>query len=65
MARSTGLACLLLGAAIGCATLANKPVAAPAADQALPTEGMASDGKVVRLADQRGRVVLLSFWHGA
>jgi len=66
MARSswtTGAA--LLALAVGCATLVQKPVSRPAGEQAPPTEGHTSDGRLVRLSDQRGRVVLLSFWHSA
>lgn len=30
-----------------------------------PTEGKDASGQLVRLKDHRGKVVLLSFWHGA
>jgi hypothetical protein len=33
-------------------------------DRALNIEGPAGDGEVLRLRDQRGKVVLLCFWHG-
>jgi hypothetical protein len=65
MARSSrGPGAALLVLAVGCATLAHKPLSQPAGEPAPAAEGAASDGRLVRLSDQRGRVVLLSFWHG-
>lgn len=64
MARSSWVAGAVL-LAVGCATLARKPHSEPAGEPAPPTEGRTSGGRLLRLDDQRGRVVLLSFWHSA
>jgi cytochrome oxidase Cu insertion factor (SCO1/SenC/PrrC family) len=64
MARSTWAAGAVL-LAVGCAALAPRHRAESAGEPAPPTEGRASDGRPLRLSDQRGRVVLLSFWHSS
>ena len=56
---------LLLLLMLGCAPFGKQPVVGPwTGGQAPAIEGTDSQARVVRLADYRGKVVLLSFWHG-
>ena len=56
---------LFLVILVGCAPFAKQPTLGPwSGRQALPIEGEDSHGRVMRLANHQGKVVLLSFWHG-
>ena len=56
---------LFLAILAGCAPFSKQPTIGPWNGRlAPPIEGEDSHGKPMRLADQRGKVVLLSFWHG-
>ena len=56
---------LFLMLLIGCAPFSKQPGIGPYNGAIAPAiEGTDSLGRVMRLADYRGKVVLLSFWHG-
>ena len=56
---------VVLALAVGCAALGSRPLNGPAGEPAPFTEGVDASGRPLRLDDQRGRVVLLNFWHSA
>jgi hypothetical protein len=54
---------LFLVILVGCAPFAKQPILGPWNGRlALPIVGEDSQGRVMRLADHHGKVVLLSFW---
>ena len=56
---------LLLVIVFGCAPFSKQPMFGPwNGGLAPPIEGEDSQGRVMRLGDHKGQVVLLSFWHG-
>ena len=56
---------LFLVLLVGCAPFSKQPMIGPWNGRlAPPIEGEDSRGQPMRLADHRGKVVLLSFWHG-
>ena len=56
---------LFLVILVGCAPFAKQEAIGPhGGPLAPPIEGEDSRGQAMRLADYRGKVVLLSFWHG-
>ena len=62
--RVTGPVFLLL-ILVGCAPVSKQMAIGPWNGKlAPPIEGEDSHGQPMRLADYRGKVVLLSFWHG-
>ena len=55
---------LFLMLLIGCAPFSKQPGIGPYNGAIAPAiEGTDSQGRAMRLADYRGKVVLLSFWH--
>ena len=55
---------LFLVIMVGCAPFSKQPMLGPWNGRlAPPIEGVDSQGRPLRLADQRGKVVLLSFWY--
>ena len=49
---------------LGCVPQAIRQRLSAEGEPAPAIEGPGLDGRVMRLSDQRGKVVLLSFWHG-
>ena len=56
---------LFLVILVGCTPFSKQPAIGPWNGRlAPPIKGEDSQGRSMRLTDQRGKVVLLSFWHG-
>jgi hypothetical protein len=53
---------VLLGVLVGCVPLAMRKDSLD--EKPVDIEGKRGDGQAMRLHDFRGKVVLLSFWHG-
>jgi hypothetical protein len=60
----TFVGCLVVILAVGCLSLGGRHGAPRESQEAPKIEGQDATGRPLTLLDQRGKVVLLSFWHG-